>query len=309
MISKQEFKELFAQKFMTQQKRFKRNRIFTIVWLLFFTCATIACSVLAHHFFDPENEHILLNILICIMSWLVIAVAPAIGFKDKLLKNIKKVDLGQILKIIYGENVVYDQAAFISEDFFRGSFFSIEKYDKFSGEDYFSVSINRKTPSGAVSTKFEASDVFLIRKEKQKNITTEKTIFSGVVCAVIFREEFKCKLRLNCADNSHLEKLETESSDFNKTFMPHTDNQVQARLILSVTTMQRLLDFQQKAKCKVGLSFSGNCLYVYLNKNLFEFSKKDGKFDFDLVEPIYDDLSLIDSLVCEITNNRKIFRI
>jgi len=73
--------------------------------------------------------------------------------------------------------------------------------------------------------------------------------------------------------------------------------------------MQTLLDFQAKAKCKIGLSFVDNYLFVNMNRNLFEFSKKDGNFDFKFVEPIYDDLALFDALITEITNNRKIFRI
>ena len=155
-----------------------------------------------------------------------------------------------------------------------------------------------------------ASDV-----RAEKIITDEdgnkkrKKIFSGVFGAIKFRMPFNCKLYLNANKNITLQQLETESPEFNKLFNTKTDNQVQARLILSVTMMQKLIDFTTKAKCKIGFSFVDDHLYFYLNKNLFEPSTKVDKFSFSLIEPIYDDLELLDSLITEIISNRKIFRV
>jgi len=309
MISKREFEILLNEKFVKEQTKFERVRAITIAWIVVFSCLIIAAAIICHFVFDPDGEHVLLNILISIALWLGLAIAPTLSFRDKFLKKVKKLDLEQLLEVIYGDNVEYDSNGNIDKRLFDMSGFFVGAYDKFGGEDHFSVSVSRETPFGVVSTNFEASDVSLEKIEKDKNGETSKKVFSGVVCAIKFRKPFDCILKMNCAQNTKLENLETESSDFNKIFSPKTDNQVKARLILSVTMMQTLLDFQAKAKCKIGLSFVDNYLFVNMNRNLFEFSKKDGNFDFKFVEPIYDDLALFDALITEITNNRKIFRI
>ena len=59
----------------------------------------------------------------------------------------------------------------------------------------------------------------------------------------------------------------------------------------------------------MGFSFRGDNLFVYMKKPMFELSKKDDKFDFALVEPIYDDLKLLEEIATEIENNRKVFKI
>lgn len=309
MITKQEFKNLFEQKFLKQKKQFALMRAFIFVWVAFFSALVLAGALVYHFKFDAENEHILLCILISILAFFGVALLPVVSFKDRLLGKIKKVKLDEILDIIYGQDVKYSASSVFPKELFDKSNFCDKEYNNYDGEDLFVAEVMRETPIGNFSTKLVASDVRAKKIEKVENETKTKTAFSGAVAAIKFRKPFDCKLNINCAKNSDLQQLETESSEFNKLFSSKTNNQIQARLILSVTMMQTLIDFQKKAKCKISLSFSDEFLFVGLGKNIFEFAKKDDKFDFKLVEPIYDDLALFDTLSNEIVNNRKIFRI
>ena len=309
MITKQEFKNIFESRFSKEQKQFEKTKKIATLWVAASTVVVAACAVLYHYFLDKSGDHILLNILIAIFAWFGLAMLPIMSIKDRQMSKLKKIELREILRMIYEGNVTYDNAAYVNHKYLDLSRFCNKDYNKYSGEDYFSVEINRETPKGQVSTTLEVSDI------KAENVSVvdgkreSKVVFKGAVAAIKFKQPFGCRLCLNCANTFGLEPVETESSDFNKIFSPKTDNQVQSRLILSVTMMQTLLDFQHKAKCKIRLSFCDNYLFVSFDRNLFEFSKKDDEFNFELVEPIYDDIALFDALVSDVANNRKIFRI
>ena len=309
MVSKQEFKSIFEQKFLKQKHQFEGMRIFAYVWVFVFSAIVVAGALFYHFYFDVENEPILLCILISIMAFFGLALLPVISFKDRLVKKTKRLKLDEILDIIYGKDIKYSATSVFPQELFDKSNFCNSSYNVYGGEDLFVADIARETPIGTFSTKLVASDVQAKNVVKTENETKTKIVFSGAIAAIKFKQPFGCKLNLNCAKNTGLESLETESSEFNKLFSTRTNNQIQARLILSVTMMQTLIDFQKKAKCKIGLSFSDEFLFVNLNKNIFEFAKKDDKFDFELVEPVYNDLALFDALIEEVSKNRKIFRI
>ena len=310
MISKEEFRIKFENEFSKEKAIFIRAQIFAYVWVVVMTILVVGATVGLHYLVDRNNANAILFVIICIVAWFAIAILPLLSIKDRLVAGFKNFDLKKVLTMIYGNEIEYSKQRYINPDLFAKSGFCISKFNSYSGEDYFEAVVERQTPFGLSSTTLAASDVRVEKTFIDENGNTKhKKLFSGVFGAIQFKTPFNCALYLNGDKALNLQQLETESTEFNKIFAPKTNNQVNARLILSVTTMQTLLDFVSQAKCKIGFSFVDDYLFFTFGKNLFEPNKKNDKFTFELIEPIYDDLAILDKLINEIISNRKIFRV
>ena len=66
--------------------------------------------------------------------------------------------------------------------------------------------------------------------------------------------------------------INLESTDFDKTFITHSTDQVEARYILTPAMMERILTLNRNAKNTVSLSFIDSRMYIAfpLNRNYFE---------------------------------------
>ena len=310
MISKTEFEQKFNTEFKKEKAIFKKHQARAIIWMIIATIIVVGACVGLHFLLDPENENWIIYVLAGIFSWFCLAALPVLSRKDKLIKGYKKFDLGKLLSIIYGEKIFYLSSGYVDKELFINSAFTNSDFDTYGGEDLFGFQINGKRKGEETTSAFIASDV-----KAQKTIigtdgkTETRTIFDGTFCAVHFRKPFKCTLELNAIKKKHLKPLETESAEFNKKFHIQTDDQIEARLILTLPLMDKLLKYSQQTKKKMGFSFHDDHLYIYIEKELFHLSDKDDSFNFKLVEPIYDDLALFEDIATEIESNRKIFKI
>lgn len=310
MISKEEFKQKFDTEFAKEKQIFKKVKRIEVVWFVVATLLILGISIPVGILSETIAEHWILLVLITIFLWFALAILPVFQIKDKLVKGFKHFDLSRIIKIILEEDVSYNAGGYVNEQYFKQSEFVAESFDEYHGEDLFSFKIKGHFKGEETTTDVTISDICAKKHiSDMSGKDTSKTIFSGAFCMIKFKRPFKCNLDINSSKKARLAKLETESTEFNKQFKSQTDNQIEARLILSISFMEKLLEFQRHAKCKVGFAFRDKMLFMYMKKPLFETSKNDDRFNFELVEPIYDDLKLLQDITTEIENNRKVFKI
>ena len=305
MISKEEFKAKFENSFFVAKKKYKNVKTFSIFWFVFSTILVVGACVGLSFFLDPNNESIPLFILIGLFAWFAFCALPILARKDRFVKKFKRKNIGEILKYIWGEDSFYLEQGFVSRTLFDKSRFTNQKYTNYSGEDLFVLEIKNRDGSVFLS----GSDLIVekITKDKQGKINVDK-IFDGVFCAIKFKKQFKCILDINSCKKSLLQSLQTESNEFNTLFHVETNDQIEGRLILTLPMMQHLINLAKKAKCKIGLSFRDEYLFLYLNKELFNLPTDLDDLTFEFLEPIYNDIFLINEIVQEIIKNKKFFK-
>lgn len=66
--------------------------------------------------------------------------------------------------------------------------------------------------------------------------------------------------------------VKLENTDFDKTFVTHGSDQVEARYILTPAMMERILNLNHQSKYTISLSFIGSRMYIAfpLQRNYFE---------------------------------------
>lgn len=184
-----------------------------------------------------------------------------------------------------------------------------------NGEDYTEGKIGLTT--------FEFSEIDLKREEEYKDKDGKKRkkvvkVFKGIAFIADFHKDFlgqtflvrkkwlgKDKWRLR---TKGVFTIDLEDSDFNDAFQAMTTNDIEARYILSSNLMRKILEFNNRAKGTVKISFVDSKMYLFTetNKNHFE-----GKFfennDEKTLNQIYTDFMLYFDIVEEFRLNRRIW--
>lgn len=105
------------------------------------------------------------------------------------------------------------------------------------------------------------------------------TIFRGVLFVADFPKNFKGLtvvlpegFMAGVFGDSRGEAVKLEDPEFERAFRVYSNDQVEARFLLSTSLMERILDFKERSRSQIHLSFSGGNLYIAisLNRNLFE---------------------------------------
>lgn len=100
-----------------------------------------------------------------------------------------------------------------------------------------------------------------------------------------------------------------EDPEFEKMFAVYSDDQIQARYILSTSLMNRIVEFRKKAQRPVFLSFSHSKIYAAIscNKPIFEPRIFRTLLDFSAFEEYFADLSLAFGLIEDLNLNNRIW--
>ncbi len=100
-----------------------------------------------------------------------------------------------------------------------------------------------------------------------------------------------------------------ENADFEKEFVVYSNDQVEARYILSTSMIQRILDLKKKYNTKVYLSFINSKVFVaiYSDQNLFEPKFKESISNSDYIRTFYSELCDCLSIVDDLNLNTRIW--
>jgi len=139
------------------------------------------------------------------------------------------------------------------------------------------------------------------------------TIFSGIFFVADFNKEFKGKtLVLNRSffgrrDYDDIVKL--ENPDFEREYIVYSNDQVEARYILSPALMERILKFKEESDTGVLLSFVNSSVFmaIDLQENLFEPKLFTKGVDETYLRSYFSYMELVTGIVDNLNLNTRIW--
>jgi len=218
------------------------------------------------------------------------------------------------------ENLEYSPQGFVSKNEFNNSGIFQKYCNSFDGEDHFKGKLEK--------TEIEFSEIVGRRvtttgtgsKRKQHY----KIVFKGIFIVADFNKNFSGhtvvlpdtaermlgKFGQNLQSmSSRGELVKLEDPEFEKEFCVYSDNQVEARYILSPSLMQRITEFKRKWNTKVYLSFRNSKVYIAIKmkKNLFETRLFKSIVDYNFIEENIRFLILLTGIVEDLNLNTRIW--
>jgi len=234
-----------------------------------------------------------------------------VGSAQKYYKeNYSKKVLDFLLK---DNDYTFDEFGKIEEYIFKNSQMgTTNHYDYYKGEDL--LSINIPNDDGSKSNNYlHLCDLDVTKIESDSDgDDREVTVYKGVFGYVDFPFEFKCSMSINTTYRKpgvKFEKISLEDIVFNKKFKVLSNDQIESRYILTPEMMEKLLILNEKAG-KVRLVLVDDKMYFgFSSIDLFELKSVSNNNVESLFDNFYTHVSVILSIVNEIKNNNKIFKI
>lgn len=307
MISKEKYNE-YVRKLVAKKDNINLNalcwwyRICAIIMLI----VGVVISIWSFPFLFFVNTRLFFVLGMCLVIFSILMLKK----RKKTLKIFREDIRVRIIKyLLKGNSYRFESDGYISSDHFAKSQFS-KRFDCCDWGDFLETNIPNDDGSRS-KINFQIADVrayTLYTDENGNSGTTD--VYKGVFGYVKFSDKFKCILTVNSnfkRKGIKLEDVVLENIEFNEKFKIRTDNQVEARYILTPNMMEKLLILKNKIK-NVKIVFIDNCVYIGAEKiNMFELDKyKDGDI-VSVFENLYDEIEVILGIVDELKNNNKVF--
>ena len=202
-----------------------------------------------------------------------------------------------------------EEGCSMSLDFEDSQF--VKSYDICSTSDCLIINIPNDDGSES-QVDFKICDLYAynIHRDEEGNVSHSK-VYRGMFATVEFPRKFECLLSIDVnykRKGFKLEKVELEDIDFNKKFKVISDNQIEARYILTPQMMENLLCLEEKFK-NLKVVFVDKYLYIGApNINLFELDNFKKNDYFSVFENLYDEVNVCLKIVEEIKDNNKVFK-
>lgn len=268
-------------------------RIFTFTWLglLLFGIFIISLA--------PRPEPLIV-IVILVFSYGILAIIFGSRAIKKYKRMFKDVVIGPLIHAI-SPGLQYAKESFISMTKYTESKIFLTHVDRYAGEDYVWGMIDK--------TAIEFSELhsqYVTRDSKGR--TTYHTIFKGLFMIADFHKEFNCRVvvmpdyseRLFGGLAKFFQKMNVmrdqliymEDPVFEKMFKVYSNDQVEARYILSTNMLKRIVDLKTKLKKNIHLSFINSRMFLAISttKNMFDPKIRKSVLDPELIQEFYDQI-------------------
>jgi len=255
---------------------------------------------------------ILFPLIICIM---IFAVTIWI-FTKSYVMEFKLTIIQRIVNFI-DENLSYSARGHIPKSTFVASQIFKTKPNRYKGDDYVSGKIGE--------TRTEFSELHAEYESGSGKNRSRHTVFKGLFFIADFNKHFTCRVvvlpdtaeKLFGAFGKLLQSwniardqiVKLEDPEFERNFVVYASDQIQARYILSMSLMERIVDFKMKTGRPIYLSFVGSNVFVAISytRNLFEPRLFRTILDFELVQEYFEDLQLAVGIVDDLNLNTRIW--
>lgn len=285
--------------FNTKKKKAEKTSIIGFIVLIIAGISFLGSQL-------SENQVLMIIAIVIGIIGIVFAGKGAMDFKK--LSNRFKVEvlMDVFEKAIPG--VKYVPAQGLSQQDVYGTEF-LKRADRFHSEDFISGQLDK--------VNFISSDVKLEERHVQhtKNGTRVYYIayFLGRIFKFTFNKEFEGFLQVlesgSPKSNRPFKKVELESIDFNKKFKTFATTELSAFYVLTPDIMEAIMKLEQRNPGRIGMSFSGDDLYIAINNNIDTFElKMFRKIDDSVVEEFKQDLLVIKDVIVALKLNNNLFK-
>ena len=211
--------------------------------------------------------------------------------------------------LMQGYSFYFESEGWISSSMFEMSQFSKET-DCFYSSDVLAIDIPEEDGSKPRADIYIGDvDAYDVSIDEEGNRTTHD-VYKGMFGYAQFPYKFKCVLTINSKYKKRglkLEKVILEEMEFNEIFDVETDNQIEARYILTPDMMEKLKYLQSKIP-NVQILFLNNYFFIGAEDvNMFELQKFKNNDEVEVFENLYDEIDMILKIVEEMKNNDKVF--
>ena len=213
--------------------------------------------------------------------------------------------------LLEGEQYRFDKSGRISSLDFECSQFAKKSYSCFRSSDLLVINIpNDNGKKSSIDFQVADVDAYELHVDSKGNRSTSD-VYQGMFGYIEFNEKFKCVLAINSnykIKGVKLEKVILEDINFNKEFDVKTNNQLEARYILTPDMMEKIMKLEKMIK-DVKILFANKTLYIGSEKvNMFELGKYKSGDPLIIFENLYDEIALILGIIDELKNNDKVFK-
>jgi hypothetical protein len=281
-------------------------------WLLLPTLLGVSFFILNQYTPGQQSGVFILGAVICLIA----AVVLFFIFRDKkqlYISAFKQTIITPLINYI-DPGFKYDFSSCISESDYKKSGLFLRIPDSFEGDDFVEGTRGK--------TYFCFSEIYTQYKVSTGKSTSWVKIFKGLFFIADFNKNFSGRTyvwsenapQLNFFNKhflsfaSDLEKVLLESSEFEKRFIVYSNDQVEARYILTPTMMERMVRIQDMFGRNTVFSFVDTNVYVAIPMDhpLFEpaISKSPGRVE---VAEYYYTIKMVLDLIDELDLNLRIW--
>ncbi|MBU1145425.1 MAG: DUF3137 domain-containing protein [Firmicutes bacterium] len=289
------FKEFNAKKEKTSKSVIIGGVILGLAIIIFFLLSATV---------DPVAGQVI-GIIVGIVGF-VFLIKGSMDFKNLSKRFKTEVLMGVFEEAIPGIKYSPDQG--LSQfDVYAGEF--LKRADRFYSEDLMKGTLD--------DVDFISSDVRLEerRVEHTKNGTRVYYVpyFIGRIFKFTFNKEFEGYLQVlesgSPLSNRKFKKVELESIDFNKKFKTYSTTELSAFYVLTPDIMEAIMNLEKRNPGRIGLSFTGETLYIAINNNKDTFElKMFRKIDDSVVEEFKQDLLVVKDVIVALKLNNRLFK-
>jgi hypothetical protein len=247
-----------------------------------------------------------------------LVVSLTVFFSKTYRSDFKDMVIQKIINFV-NDKLIYDKNFYIDrEEFAKSNIFSIAYPNNYSGDDFVSGQIG--------DTKIKFSEINARHTTGTGKNRRTRRIFKGILFVADFNKNFKTKTivlpdfaekifgfigsKLQSMNKSKGQLIKLEDQEFEKHFVVYGEDQVESRYVLSISLMRRILDFKNKTKKSISISFIDNKIFIAIpyKKNLFEPKVFKTLYDFKPLQDYFDDLILFNSIVDDLNLNLRIWQ-
>ncbi|MGM0582327.1 MAG: DUF3137 domain-containing protein [Bacteroidota bacterium] len=233
-------------------------------------------------------------------------------YKNKFALEFKEKVIRRIIRSI-DESLYYNPLA----EFPKSQFLKSEIYNNtilYYGEDMVRGKIEQ--------TPICFSEVQAKNRDNKGKLTTT---FKGIFFEADFNKDFNNKTfvltdklersfghigkMLQSLNSNRPPLVKLENPEFEKYFAVYSQDQVEARYILSTSLMERLTKFVENRKSPVALSFVDNSIFIAISepKNLFEPTIMNSNRNKEMIKGYFNILELVIGIVEDLNLNNRIW--
>jgi hypothetical protein len=276
---------------LRKQQR-KKNLILLLCWL-----GTVALTII---FAVAEVIEGVAIFGIIALVFGIVALVLGSSYIKKYKRTFKDIVIAPLIKAIDPE-LSYSKESCISREKYMESKIFLSNPDVYKGEDYVWGMVNK--------TMIEFSELFTQYKtHDSKGRTQYHTIFKGLFMIADFHKDFKGRTVVlpDYSEKSFgfvakfFQKMNLmrdqlvymEDPVFEKEFKVYSNDQIEARYILSPDMLSRIVQLKRKMGKNIHMSFVSSkiCIAISANENLFDPKMSQSVLDPSMIRTFYDQI-------------------
>jgi len=306
MTGEKKLEDLFSKELQAVLQELERDRRGIRNKLILFY-PLLALSIIAG-FFSFQNRPDYLLMVLAGMALLGASVTYFFYYsrRNKYVSRFKETVIRKIITLV-DPSFTYSPEKWVGKEAYMKSGLFLESPDRCDGDDYVEGLYGQ--------TAFCFSEVHTEKEENSGKDSEWITIFKGLFFIADFNKHFVSRTYVWSEHNPQLnffnkvfssfadglKKVFLESPEFERRFIVYSDDQVDARYILTPSMMERMVLLQDRMRADIVFSFVDTKVYAAIpfEEDLFEpslFSANSFQSVADYYQTIRDVLSMIDTL-------------